>query len=324
MTQNQSIEAFGLRSRRVAGLVIRRCTAFLTIAGLLLRCTVRDQFAGLAVLYYMTPLPLLVLGCGIGFVHSILKRARKASTVWGCLCLVTLFWSVCSDWSFAEQQNPQSDEIVVLLANLGNDTQIHLLAERVHHLQPDIMVFVEALAVTEEQKKAWEVEFPEYHWSSLHGGSQLLAKGQISDPWAQPLPDGSRLTRSVITLQGTQIHCFVVDITSNLMRSRKPAFDQLMRFTARSTDQPILVLGDFNTPSDSIHFKTLRSSFKNLFEEAGRGYAPTWPHPLPVLTLDQIWVNEDFILAGCCTHSNPNSDHRMLEGRLLLKPEQVR
>ncbi len=182
--------------------------------------------------------------------------------------------------------------------------------------------FLEALALTEEQKQNWKTRFPEYSWSLIGGGTQLFVKGEIGPPWVKPQPDGTRISRSVVTIKGMTFHCFVVDIASTLMLSRAPALEVLSEFVEKSAEENVIILGDFNTPRDSVHFKRLRKKHLNLCEVVGKNYAATWPQPVPVLSLDQIWVNQQIEPVACDHKYHKNSDHSIVVGRIRTKQRE--
>jgi vancomycin resistance protein VanJ len=61
--------------------------------------------------------------------------------------------------------------------------------------------------------------------------------------------------------------------------------------TTQIPNEPVVIMGDVNTPSDSVQFRTLRKKFRNAFETGGRGNVTTWPMPCPVLAIDHIWTS---------------------------------
>ncbi len=296
---------------------------FLTILGLVLRLTVRDSVAGLSTLYYMTPLALIVFGAGFCFLTSRWKQKKLTSLFWSLIFVTVSAWWIQTDWSFQTRAEETKNDITILLANLARTKDLGTIASKIREIEPDIVVLVEAMVTTDADREVWKATFPEYNYSMINGGTQLLAKGKIGPPWVKALKDGSKLSRSIVTIDGVDLHCYVVDIKSTITVSREYAIEELANFTTKSTGQPALIMGDFNTPPDSVHFNILRENHVNLFETAGRGYATTWPHPIPVLALDQIWVNQNIVPIGCEHHVNFRSDHRIVVGRIQVNHEAV-
>ena len=70
--------------------------------------------------------------------------------------------------------------------------------------------------------------------------------------------------------------------------------------------------GDFNTPHTSIYFAQFRRAFKNVFEETGNGWFPTWSGYIPILALDHIWLSPHLYPVRTEYHRNSHSDHAMI------------
>jgi endonuclease/exonuclease/phosphatase family metal-dependent hydrolase len=112
------------------------------------------------------------------------------------------------------------------------------------------------------------------------------------------------------TIQGREVFVLMADFDAIVSLSRKPAFDRLLQILDEIGDVPLVVMGDFNTPSDSIYFLPLRARLRDVFETAGDGYSQTWPMPLPVLDLDHIWVSHHFEIVRAEHFTSFQSDHR--------------
>lgn len=97
------------------------------------------------------------------------------------------------------------------------------------------------------------------------------------------------------------------------------------------SDQPLIVAGDFNTPSHSNHFYTRWNFLRNAFEEVGIGYgytAPntihsTWPDYTPWLRIDHILASSVWNIHRCHVGSGRGSDHRPVIAVLSLPPTQT-
>ena len=67
---------------------------------------------------------------------------------------------------------------------------------------------------------------------------------------------------------------------------------------------------------------SLRRSHVNAFEEAGDGYAASWPSFAPLLTLDQIWVSATAGVRHCELGWSPISDHRPVVAEIAVLPDE--
>ncbi len=61
---------------------------------------------------------------------------------------------------------------------------------------------------------------------------------------------------------------------------------------------PDLIVGDFNTPRGSESLKELTGSMADAFEQAGRGFAATWPREWPALAIDHAFVGPELRATG--------------------------
>ena len=116
-----------------------------------------------------------------------------------------------------------------------------------------------------------------------------------------------------VKLDDRRLTVLLVDITPNPFFSRQKAFEQLLPMIDALQDRPLLVMGDFNTPTDSVWIGKLRQRLTNAFEEKGNGFSETWPMPLPVLAIDHVWVNDRIKVAACSQEGSVHSDHQMVK-----------
>lgn len=85
-------------------------------------------------------------------------------------------------------------------------------------------------------------------------------------------------------------------------------------------DQPLLIVGDFNMPSDSSLYRASWGSYRNAFDAAGFGYGYTascgdnriWPDGTPWCRVDHILTTDDWRAQKCWVGSGNGSDHRLV------------
>lgn len=112
-----------------------------------------------------------------------------------------------------------------------------------------------------------------------------------------------------------------VDFRVLWIESRGPAFAELTEAVRPHLGRNLIVLGDFNTPRESVFFIPLRAEMTHAFEAAGRGLAETWPLPLPMLNLDQIWTNRGLRVRHCEHGYSFRSDHRAVIADFAFTPQ---
>jgi endonuclease/exonuclease/phosphatase (EEP) superfamily protein YafD len=83
---------------------------------------------------------------------------------------------------------------------------------------------------------------------------------------------------------------------------------------------PVLVAGDFNTPSVSNLYRACWLDFQNAFETAGFGFGYTapctrhryWFNDVPWVRIDHILADEHWAVTGCEIGPSRGSDHRLI------------
>ena len=92
---------------------------------------------------------------------------------------------------------------------------------------------------------------------------------------------------------------------------------------------PLIVCGDFNTPTSSILFRQHWGDLKSSFDAAGFGYGYTspcqgnrfWPENIPWARIDHILCSHEWSVRQCQIGKSNGSDHRLIAATLVLKAE---
>ncbi|HUQ69752.1 MAG TPA: endonuclease/exonuclease/phosphatase family protein, partial [Planctomycetaceae bacterium] len=157
---------------------------------------------------------------------------------------------------------------------------------------------------------AWRACHSDYQIVVPHAELLLAVRGRVLDQGDRPLGEFSHAGWLDAEIAGRTVRAVVVDIASNPMISRREPLSELGEWLHCHNKVPQVVMGDFNTPDESVWFAPFRPEFRETFRTAGRGYAPTWPWPAPVLKLDHIWVNRQVDVRRAWQTSTWHSDHR--------------
>lgn len=302
----------------MAGHSVRFAVA-LFIAGSLLRLTVRDGIPFISAIFYGTPLVILVV---LG-LYGALGLAISRRYAWAAAAVVaSMAWATA--WSFTQfSQNEfveTPEDHSVLLWNLQNGASGWEGAfQWILDKEPDIAGLVES------HNGGWSLQFDKdlpsgYESTSSRRGLTIFARGTVDETEEGKLGRYGWYLSSRVTVDGDSFRVIVVDLLSFPFISRRPAIEELRKIADRYIDEPLLIMGDFNTPYDSVHFDLLSTDMTHAFRAHGAGYAPTWPLPIPMMELDHVWFN-DRISAASCRHSQSrNSDHRAVELRCQITP----
>jgi endonuclease/exonuclease/phosphatase (EEP) superfamily protein YafD len=277
------------------------------------RLTVRDCVLVANTIFYATPWSVL---CVLGVLSSLWLRSRSVGRWWirgvaitAAACGGMWMWSA---WSFRSVPGDMSGVRVVTWNLSHGKWGLEGLAAAAATLKPDLAVFVEADPSRKDVRAIFKAAFPEHHVFLLGGGIVLVSRWPGGEARAYQI--GSEDVESRIreieleTPWGTWT-IFGCDIASNTLYQREPHFRELASQIAKFP-HPVIMAGDFNTPLDSMHLDKLRSlGLTEAFESSGSGYLPTWPVPVPVLSLDQIWMSKDFKPVHCVRQWNWRTDH---------------
>jgi vancomycin resistance protein VanJ len=292
--------------RWTAAVVCWGAAALLT-AGLALRVTVRDEWDFAAPLFYATPWLVLTVAALLCLVRW--RKLRRARIVFAVLLATCAgMWAVKS-FRFGPRERPAGSFRIAYWNVARPGWRLDGVLREVDRWGADVMAFG-------EQRWAKTVH-PEWlsHFAPKH--ARVLERELfLVTPEAPKIAHGGSLGGrggceiATIRVQGREVFVLMVDFSSAPNRSRRPAFERLYQIVDAYAGKPLIVIGDFNTPADSVFFDRLRAKLSGAFESAGRGYAATWPMPLPVMQLDHIWTNKHVRVVRCEHLTSLYSDHR--------------
>ena len=300
----------------------------LVAIGLILRFTIQDQFHPWALVYYMTPIPSLpiwlVLATLLWGRNRDPKSTRSGNLLTGLNLIAILgfaVWAYCSE-NVEKAKTPSSTDVRLAFWNPGHAVLgVNRSAAVIKTWNVPVVGMVEANSYYPQILKEWQNELPDYKVFKVHYGGLLAVKGTVKQQSSHVLSPTSWCEQFDLVVGDNEFTLLLVDIAAQLSLSRKQPLQDLAALAERLNDRPLVIIGDFNTPDDSVHLRPLHEQCRNIFRENGTGYAPTWPMPLPVLTLDQVWVNAH-VLASKCEHLwSVYSDHRPTISNISLRRE---
>lgn len=293
--------------------------------GVVLRLTVRDSVDLFAPLYYATPWPVLAV-LTLPFVFVVW---RSPKLVLGVLVVAHLFaaaW-ILESWRTNEPAKGDADFKVV---QWNVDRPIRRLkgtVARIRQFNADILTIAEPMPVERlgvpsrapELQERWRQEIPEYKSVFADGNLLLLVRGEITSEKHDKLADGSYYALYDLQIKGQALRVLQLDVYGHPKSSRRKAVEAIVSLADSLQDQPLIVAGDFNTPRDSVFIDPLRVHHRNAWETAGIRGADTWPWPIPVLSLDQIWSNKKLKPLRCQNAGNWRSDHLWVEAEYVFE-----
>ncbi|MDX2200584.1 MAG: endonuclease/exonuclease/phosphatase family protein [Phycisphaerae bacterium] len=295
-------------------------------AALLLRLTIRDRLPGLATLYYAVPLPVAVAVAAVASaIWFALRRRWLGGGALG-LALLCLAWMVV-DASLRRiiKRIPVAEDqpaLRVLLWNVSSGAfGLEHIETMVRESRADVAAFVEARQPGEWMENWWRKTFPAHRYHGFGNGMVVLSRFPISDARFEPFGDLGRCGSLRVDFGGREpLTVALIDIQHYVFSSRAGALHGLDDWVTAHRGEPMLVLGDFNTPPDSVHFEPLRGKLTNAWALAApHRYSPTWPSILPVLALDQIWVSSRVEVRTIEKRATIVSDHLPLVAEIAVE-----
>ena len=281
----------------------------------LLHLSVKDAWQPLAVLFYALPLPLLALGWGMLWLLWGWRRTMGLVSL--ALALGSfVFWLAISHRS----PSPRNVEpaLTVLSWNMAHRRLPSASLEallRTH--RPDITGLVEVGLRHGDPNPLTASPLPGFTTTKLLNGMAVVVLGQVRVLEERQLPCNTKFAVIEATVDGKAWRIFIVDGVSKPLRSRREALAALLQ-KAQGGSHTVL-LGDFNTPADSAHFREWRQVLHHAFDEAGSGLRETWPRWVPVLALDHVWSSGDALPLRAEKIWDASSDHAALLVELARK-----
>ncbi len=277
------------------------------LLALLERILLRDRVPYLATLFYATPPVLLAagaLGCAGAWAFARRRRlalaALTAAFVFGA-------WQV----EVSRFRHPyEKGELRLLLWNAcrGNAGW--------GRLDPDIDLWGADLVFLVEAQRGASESRAQGTWRWMDEGLAVGVRGSIASAEIVPLGPGSRAAVVTVDVRGRRLTAILVDVGANPLRPRGLAFGPLDDLRRRV--KPDLVLGDFNTPRDSVFFDGWRGELTHAFEASGDGWDLTWPWPVRVLSLDHVWCAPTLRPVHAKHVATSRSDHAQVVVEVLI------
>ena len=331
---------------RVACVAGQLVVAPLVVFGVALHMTIRDGWSLLAPAFYALPPVVLAVLTVFGLLMS------RGHRVWIIVAGGVGLWAVSQSvvvWPVAIATPASVTEVRLMSWNSFND---HLagpnavrLSQTLADADADLVLLIEAGLGHDEQNYSaagWRQRADGYEPYWLRNRFEVLIKntratqaGEGEQPIRDlqrvddlPLPPGGynrTLSWTMADDDGVRrlVTLIMLHPISDPTWDRTAVFaavtEQVEQLAARG---PVVLCGDFNLPATSCHLDRLRRTMR-LTSEVGRGlrYRGTWPQPVPVLELDQMWVSRHFRVRDVVTPFTLASDHQPIVANLSLLAE---
>ena len=280
-------------------------------AGLLLHLTIRDRVDYLSVVFYALPLP--VLGGAAIVLCAWRKWRRGAAAV--ALMILGVWFSRSWCWNEPKPAAAGAPEFRALYWNLGRPKvpSQHLI-DLVLRLQPDVVGCGEPGKDFMLHGAAYEKALPGYTCHLMPRGILLLSRWPLKMRGRGRLDETGAFAYFDVSAPQGVVRLVLVDVWADPRRPRKRSLDEALSFA--ENDARCIIMGDFNTPLESVWLDPYRAQLQNAFESSGRGFRETWFWRLPLLSLDHVWVGKNWQLLEARKIHRSSSDHAAVFTRL--------
>jgi hypothetical protein len=287
------------------------------INGVVLRMTVRDSNDLLAPLFYATPWPVLAVFT-FGFLRYFWRQPVAVFAVIFVAHMLGAAW-IMENWH-TPQLSKEPADLRVLQWNVARP--VHWRPEiigQVKTFNADVIAISEPIPTSKEGKyihrtKAaendWRAAFPDYSFELRGEDFLCLIRGEVVNRRLGILFPGSPYALYEVRVKDRKMRILQVDIDARPLHPRRKPLGALVDLVGTLSDQPLILIGDFNTPRESVHLEPLQKNLQHAWLTAGAGCAETWPSFLPVLSLDQVWCGYGLSAVRCQHGVTFRSDHR--------------
>lgn len=289
--------------------IFRITLAIFFICLLCIHFIFKDTVPAISVLFYICPLPLIILfGCFV-----LLLFFKKKIVFYGLLIILlgnTIYFGF--HYFGAENQNVTAAtkcHILFWNASRTEPLTMDFLMDHITQSNPEIIALVEAENVTEEDMQVFRQTFPTYQFRILEGTMLIGVKGTIESIVFQSRADFCHFNYVSATIRNKPMTIMISDVIAVPLTNRKKSLGTLHDFT--KNHHVDVLLGDFNTPYESAFFKPFKTEFKS-FHPYSLGMTSTWPMPFPVIEIDHIWLAQNYNPIKLQKFSSNLSRHKLL------------
>lgn len=271
-----------------------------TILGLLaVHFVIKERTFWSSLFFYALPLPVIIL---VVVLLSVLltKKWRRYNLIIASLLL--LVW-LGKSFKIHIPDDIKEKDLEVVFWNTARRNTIETAFNEIEEI-PDVMVLVEFRNKNLEELK---IRYPKYYFYKSDAELLIFSK----TPLSIEKNNKSKFSTTVINFKTAGINFYAVDATGSTDVPKEWGLTFINQSIKEKTNT--IILGDFNTPYESIYLRQLKNDFNHAFSKKGNGFKETWFYNLPLLCLDYIWVSKDLKILKTEKIFSTKSDHSILK-----------
>lgn len=290
---------------------------------ILLHFVLKDNFFPISILFYAAPLILII---ALGFVLAWIYRKNKLS-VFGMLALsfVFLFHWFNNYYALAEENLEAQHTSSILFWNVAKkpELQLDIIINEIEKSSTSIITLVETRYLKDKEVQFLNDKFPGYTFKRLEDEMLIGVKGRIDSVYNKYEEGSYKFNYIIASINNIETKILIADVYANPFKNKEKPLSEILSFAEANTVD--IIVGDFNTPFESVNFKDYNLQFTS-FHHYSNGFTATWPYGIPLLELDQIWLNKKHQPIALKKEQYLKSDHKLLiaEYGLISHCEEVR
>ena len=261
-------------------------------------------------LFYGTPKPILIM-LNLILIFLYLKSRKVRTLLIGFAAFMITIW-VINDVRLIGKSSKAESDFSVLYWNMarGKETSVKLISEKIESLNPDIIGLVEAENIDATSFSKYQTQPYNYTFKKISSDMLVGTKKEIIEIINSDSDHFYKYGKIKIKIKSKIYTLYIVDIFANRPYFRERVLDSLYKNIDLENNN--IVMGDFNTPYESIYLNTFRKSFWNAERKAGSGFIATWPSNYRLIQIDHIWSSKNVVPVFSNNESTSISDHSML------------
>ncbi|MEM6719835.1 MAG: endonuclease/exonuclease/phosphatase family protein [Bacteroidota bacterium] len=283
---------------RSAQQFFKRSLQIFIFLAIIVHFTIKDTFYISSVFFYATPLPLITFGL-LFLLLFVKASARKYYVI--LAIVIAVIWCNRSYTTSLEVSTENTLEVV-----LWNTYRISNFEDAFSESNsiPDVLVLIEA---DERDYEKIKEKYPNYHFELTEKSVGIFSKTPIK------IHSNVKTEHHVVVVHFStkNINFYAIDVSADTRFFRKPMLKSAL--SQIKTEDKTILLGDFNTPYESLFFENFKKNYQHAFTEKGNGFRETWFWNIPLLSIDHIWVSHDLEILKTEKISTWKSDHSMLK-----------
>ncbi|MEO8772798.1 MAG: endonuclease/exonuclease/phosphatase family protein [Gelidibacter sp.] len=201
----------------------------------------------------------------------------------------------------------------VIFWNAADRATIHLdiLSENIRNIKPDIIALAETENASAQDIQQLSKDFPAYEFQILQGNMLIGIKGSIENVTYTIEHRSYDINFVEAQLSSGPILIALTDTFQDPGMNKRKTLETVLQLVSQKNSD--LMVGDFNTPYESVHFRKYETDYTS-FHNYGQGFSATWPFGIPLLEIDQIFTSKKFTPLLLQKFYYNVSDHAMLVG----------